>query len=174
MKKHSSQLGGEIQAVETVIQTLTSQPSHSPDSLVARLTPLFGQREDKTCYPSFFQKLFLKFLYILKFEDVSPLLVCVFYFIPECKVFVLRLWKFLHTVALQKQHTILDSAVDELTPLHQSAVSFLMSEEAASDKGAVGESFADKIQVCHYNSHTYPNSSKLNVYSFSTYVLSLV
>ena len=50
-------------------------------------------------------------------------------------------------MALQKQHTILDSVVDELTPLHQSAVSFLTSEEAASDKGAVGDSFAGKIQV---------------------------
>ena len=45
---HSSQLGGEIQAAETIIQTLTSQPSLSPDTLVKQLAPLLGQREETT------------------------------------------------------------------------------------------------------------------------------
>ena len=43
---HSSQLGGEIQAAETIAQTLTSQPSLSPDTLTKQLAPLLGQREE--------------------------------------------------------------------------------------------------------------------------------
>ena len=57
----------------------------------------------------------------------------------------MRLWKFIHTAALQKQHTILDSVVAELTALSSSAVEFLKEgREAASD---VTDSFAEKIQV---------------------------
>ena len=63
-------------------------------------------------------------------------------------MFVLRLWKFLHTAALQRQHSLLESMVGELTPLPPSAVSFLRSEETASDSGAEADSFASKIQVC--------------------------
>ena len=68
----------------------------------------------------------------------------------ECKSFVLKLWKFLHTSSLQKQHTILDSVIEELVPLPSSEVSFL--EEGSEDVGGVvaePDSFADKIQVCH-------------------------
>ena len=43
---HSSQLGGEMQAVEAVVQTLSSQPSLTPDTVSTQLTSLFGQREE--------------------------------------------------------------------------------------------------------------------------------
>ena len=57
---------------------------------------------------------------------------------------MLKLWKFLHTVVLQRQHTILDSVVAELAPLPLSAVSFLKSEGASQ---TLEDSFSDKIQV---------------------------
>ena len=68
--------------------------------------------------------------------------VCVYYI--DCRSFVLKLWKFLHTVILQRQHTILDSVVAELAPLPLSAVSFLKCEGASQ---TLEDSFADKIQV---------------------------
>ena len=67
--------------------------------------------------------------------------------ISECRPFVLRLWKFLHTVALQRQHTILDSVVGELSPLPQAAITFLNSRDGASERVAEVESLAGKIKV---------------------------
>ena len=68
----------------------------------------------------------------------------------ECRSFVLKLWKFLHVAALQRQHTILDAVVEDLAPLPSAAVSFLEKEEGDVVGGRVTEpdSFADKIQVC--------------------------
>ena len=66
-------------------------------------------------------------------------------FFSESRSFVMRLWKFLHTVSLQRQHTILDSVVAELTPLPQSSVTFLSDKDTTGDSEV--ESFAGKIQV---------------------------
>ena len=68
--------------------------------------------------------------------------------LTECRSFVLRLWKSLHSAALQKQHTILDTVATELTPLPAAAVLFLEVDEKTSGDGVVmSDSFADKIQV---------------------------
>jgi U11/U12 small nuclear ribonucleoprotein SNRNP48 len=107
---YSSHLGGEIQAVEAVLQALTSSASITPDAVLTQLTPLFNL---------------------------------------QCRSFVLKLWKFLHVAALQRQHTILDSVVEDLAPLPSTAVSFLEEEEGDIVGGRVTEpdSFADKIQA---------------------------
>ena len=85
----------------------------------------------------------------------------------ECKSFVLKLWKFLHTAALQRQHTILDSAVEDLAPLPTSAISFLEEEEGeggvAGGKMTDPDSFADKIQVCQKRDRYYCNVYMLSL-----------
>ena len=84
------------------------------------------------------------------------LFVCLSLCCLECRSFVLRLWKFLHVVALQKQHAILDSVVEELSPLPLSAVSFLKDgEEDAGGTAMEADSFSDKIQVCSGNNGVY-------------------
>ena len=60
----------------------------------------------------------------------------------------MRLWKFLHIASLQKQFTILDSVVQELTSLPHSEVSFLTKGQGiVGDETTEVDSFADKIQV---------------------------
>lgn len=85
----------------------------------------------------------------------------------ECQSFVLSLWKFIKTVAIQKQHTILDSVIEDLAPLPSSVVSFLTesSEVVADERVSVPDTLADKIQVYTSITHRYFTSWKGYIYS---------